>query len=118
MLGLTHLCPLISVSSLPGVGRCALAARDIEAGEVVMEDEAVMVAPGGGRRVCLECGAGVAEELSCPECGLPVCCSGQGARVVQSWKIGFPTILQFFNGVKIILMRERIPNLALLLQYV
>ena len=77
MRSLTDLCPLVTVSSLPGVGRCALAARDIEAGEVVMEDEALMVSPGGGRRLCLECGAGVTEEVTCSQCGLPVCCSGR-----------------------------------------
>ena len=83
MCSLTDLCPLITVSSLPMVGRCALAARDIEAGEVVMEDEAMMVSPGGGRRVCLECGAGLAEEeeVACTRCGLPLCCAGQGARL-------------------------------------
>ena len=81
MCSLTDLCPLVTVSSLPGVGRCALASRDIEAGEVVMEDEAVMVSPGGGRRVCLECGARIAEEVTCVQCGLPVCCAGQGARL-------------------------------------
>ena len=80
MSSLSDLCPLVTVSSLPEVGRCALAARDIEAGELVMEDEAVMVSPGGGRRLCLECGAG-AEEGSCQECGLPLCCAGQGARL-------------------------------------
>ena len=81
MCSLTDLCPLVTVSSLPMVGRCALAARDIEAGEVVMEDEAVMVSPGGGRRVCLECGAGLPEEVTCTQCGLPVCCAGQGSRL-------------------------------------
>ena len=37
--------------------RCAVASRDIEAGEIVIEDEAAMVAPGGGQFVCLECAA-------------------------------------------------------------
>ena len=98
MCSLTDLCPLITVSSLPMVGRCALAARDIEAGEVVMEDEAVMVSPGGGRRVCLECGAGLAEEeeeVSCTQCGLPVCCAGQGARL---GRIVGHLICGHFNG--------------------
>ena len=92
---LTDLCPLVTVSSLPGVGRCALAARDIEAGELVMEDEAVMVSPGGGRRLCLECGAGVTEEVTCKQCGLPVCCSGQGAQVVKIQKMAISAFLCF-----------------------
>ena len=66
------------VASVAGVGRCAVAARDIAAGEVVLEDEAMVVAPGGGRRLCLECGGALPEDICCPVpgCGLPVCCSG------------------------------------------
>ena len=34
-------CLPFSVASMPGVGRCAVASRDIAPGEVVLEDEAV-----------------------------------------------------------------------------
>ena len=66
-------CLPFRVASMPGVGRCAVASRDIQPGEVILEDEAVMVAPGGGQRLCLECGSPCLE-AKCSKCHLPLCC--------------------------------------------
>eukprot|EP00092_Neocalanus_flemingeri_P003072 GFUD01003281.1.p1 GENE.GFUD01003281.1~~GFUD01003281.1.p1 ORF type:complete len:499 (+),score=130.58 GFUD01003281.1:101-1597(+) len=75
-----------------GVGRCVVAARDILAGEMVIEDKAAMIGPACRERVCLECLAPISEETRCHICGLPLCCEGPRhhleCQIMKGWKVG------------------------------
>ena len=90
----------VRVVSVDNVGRCILAARDIQAGDTVLEDEAVMLAPGGGDRVCLECG--VECEVSCPDCSLPLCCQGGKHEAECDPRLVFPSHTSRHLGVAIL----------------
>ena len=70
-------------------GRVCVAARDIQPGELVLEDRAVVVVPAGGERMCLECGART--EAECPHCGLAVCCEGPQHQAECQYRLSFPS---------------------------
>ena len=74
-------CLPFTVITRRGVGRCAVASRDILAGEIVIEDDAAMIAPAAGGLVCLECFGPVPETSKCGECCLPLCCQGPRHKV-------------------------------------
>ena len=82
-------CLMFRVEERPGVGRCCVAACDLQPGDLVMEDTAVMVAPGGGERLCLECGQET--EDRCPHCGLAVCCEGPQHQAECQYRLSFPS---------------------------
>ena len=69
-------CLPFTVITKEGVGRCAVASRDILAGEVVIEDNAAIIAPAAGNLVCLECFGAVTADSKCVDCSLPLCCKG------------------------------------------
>ena len=70
-------------------GRVCVAARDLEPGDLVLEDRAVVLVPGGGDRLCLECGQNT--EAECPHCGLAVCCEGPQHRAECQYGLSFPS---------------------------
>merc|ERR1711892_240771 len=63
------------------IGRCAVASRNILAGEIVIEDNAAMIAPAAGHLVCLECFSPVSGDTKCGKCSLPLCCKGPRHKV-------------------------------------
>ena len=93
-------CLMFRVEERPGVGRCCVAASDLQPGDLVMEDTAVMVAPGGGERLCLECGQQTEER--CDHCGLAVCCEGGQHQVECQYKFSFPSNTVTHLGVAVV----------------
>ena len=69
-------CLPLTVISKEGVGRCAIASRDILAGEIIIEDNAALIAPAATSLVCLECFSPVSADVKCGDCSLPLCCQG------------------------------------------
>ncbi|VVC43205.1 Zinc finger, MYND-type [Cinara cedri] len=68
--------PYVVLTS-PALGRHWVAARDIKAGEVLLEERPLVVGPkAGSPPVCLACYAPVTDGRTCSACGWPVC----GAR--------------------------------------
>jgi len=86
-----------------GVGRCVVAARDILAGEVIIEDKAAMIGPACRENVCLECLAPIPKDTKCQSCGLPLCCEGPRHKleceVMKGWKIESNLSLYMAVGV-------------------
>ena len=78
-----------SIETSPEYGRYLVASRDIQPGELVLEDRAVVVVPAGGERLCLECGANTGAE--CPHCGLAVCCEGPQHQAECHYRLSFPS---------------------------
>lgn len=67
-------CLPFRVEVTPISGRSLFATRDVTPGEVVVIDEAAIVAP-DGPPVCLGCMGDIAGEKKhpCPRCGVPMC---------------------------------------------
>ena len=84
--------PAFSLTALPGVGRCLVAARDISALEEILEDQPAMLGPYYEphqvglveqqnifielkyvQPLCLECLRKTDGTVSCPSCSLPLC---------------------------------------------
>ena len=103
-------CLPFCVASMPGVGRCAVASRDIAPGEVVLEDEAVMVAPGGGQRLCLECGSPCLE-AKCGQCRLPLCCQGPRHQAECQHRLQFSSNTSRHLGVAVVRLLEYLDHL-------
>eukprot|EP00088_Acartia_fossae_P007796 TRINITY_DN13658_c0_g1_i4.p1 TRINITY_DN13658_c0_g1~~TRINITY_DN13658_c0_g1_i4.p1 ORF type:complete len:561 (-),score=83.36 TRINITY_DN13658_c0_g1_i4:334-1905(-) len=58
----------------PGKGKCLVAARDIEAMELILFDQALVVGPRNiTDQVCLECGKEVDGKYCCGICKFPMC---------------------------------------------
>lgn len=61
----------------PEMGRCLVAARDIEPGEVILSDCPLFQAPNAEEKnnvTCLGCCLIAQDPESCPKCGWSVCC--------------------------------------------
>ena len=68
-----------------GVGRTIKAARDIQIGEIVLEDSALLAVP-DGFPVCLGCLGRVDGSFLCAGCGCPLCsddCAGMSAHKAE-----------------------------------
>ena len=66
--------PAFSLTSLAGVGRCLVAARDISALEEILVDRPALLAPYyDPQPLCLECLRKTDGTVSCPSCSLPLC---------------------------------------------
>ena len=66
--------PAFTITTMEGVGRCLVAARDISALEEILVDQPAMVAPYyDPQPMCLECLRKTDGTVSCPRCGLPLC---------------------------------------------
>ena len=61
-----------TISSLPNVGRVLVATNDIQPWELVLEDEALVLAP-ADVPVCLGCLGQIAEGVICLKCKWPIC---------------------------------------------
>ena len=75
--------PAYVVSSLPGVGRVLLAARDLRPLELVLSDAPSAVGPDQDvdAPVCVACFGDIGEKAGgggCPKCGLRLICSKVG----------------------------------------
>ena len=93
-------CLPIRVEERVVVGRCLVASRDLQAGDLVLEDEAVVVVPGGGETLCLECGQETEEK--CEKCGLAVCCDGPQHQTECQYNLSFPSNTTTHLGVAVV----------------
>ena len=71
-------CLPFTVITVEGKGRVAVATRTLKPGEVVLEDSAVSLVPEWKAGLCLVCLR--ATDSKCEECGLRLCCPGDGHR--------------------------------------
>ena len=63
-----------TITTMEGVGRCLVAARDIPALEEILVDHPALLAPYyDPQPLCLECLRQTDGTVSCPSCGLPLC---------------------------------------------
>ena len=63
-----------TITTMEGVGRCLVAARDIPALEEILVDQPALVAPYyDPQPLCLECLRKTDGTVSCASCGLPLC---------------------------------------------
>ena len=61
-----------------------------------------MLAPGGGERVCVECGATCDQETRCSRCEMPLCCESRLHESECRHRIHFPTNTSRHLGVAIL----------------
>jgi len=72
--GLKQSCFPWKVVERPIVGRCMVAARKISAGEVMFQEEPIVIGPNQiGSPICLSCYASVSLDFRCAGCGYPMC---------------------------------------------
>ena len=67
--------PPFEVSTFPGIGRCLLATRDINPGELILEDFSCAAGPKeeANEDVCIVCIRKDELRSQCHRCGLPIC---------------------------------------------
>ena len=64
-----------TITTMEGVGRCLVAARDISALEEILVDQPALLAPyyEPEQPLCLECLCKTDGSVSCPSCSLTLC---------------------------------------------
>jgi len=122
-------CQLWTVAQVEGAGRGLLASRNIQAGEVVLRDwalvEGPLEAPGAPAcTVCLQAGEG--EVAECKECRLPLCksrskgCSGLHKRECEVLagggnQVGMSDLYTMVAVVRLVWQAERDPAIRAML---